>query len=116
MEAWRKEIYLLHWVASKQNKLSSCKEKSTRDWTDIISGNFDPTPNKYKNQFFVQLSQITAIGYLKRFFEEQRVSNINISKAEKFSEWLTEQKLSPEQCKREISHREHHGALSSQNL
>lgn len=112
---------------SKVNR-TVAQQKASQVQLDIISGNFDPTLKKYKPHIFTQLAQISVValfenfceykskslsektlekykatlGYLRRFFEDQRVSTINVANAEKFSEWLTAQELSPGQCKRRL--------------
>lgn len=112
---------------SKVNR-TVAQQKASQIQLDIISGNFDQTLKKYKPPTFNQLARISVValfekfceyrsktisektmekyratlGYLRRFFEDQQVSTINISKAEKFSEWLTVHKLSPGQCKRRL--------------
>lgn len=112
---------------SKVNR-TVAQQKAHQIQLDIISGNFDPTLKKYKPHTLTKLTQITVVdlfekfceykfkslsekttekyratlGYLKRFFEDRRVSTIDIAKAEKFSDWLTAQKLSSGQCKRRL--------------
>jgi integrase len=112
---------------SKVNR-TVAQQKANQIQLDIISGNFDSTLKKYKPTMLVQLAQIgvvalfkkfyeyrakslsgktlekykATLGYLSRFFEDQRVSTINLAKAENFAEWLKAQDLSPGQCKRRL--------------
>ena len=103
------------------------QQKATIIELDIASGNFDATLKKYKphtqngqvlsitNLFehFVEyktkriLSRslekyYATLGYLERYFENQTVAAIDEKAAERFTDWLTKQKLSPTVCRERL--------------
>ena len=109
---------------SKVNR-QVAQQKAVRIELDMASGNFDASLKKYKPQHNQKHTQITVvalfegfieyktktiiartlekyravIGHLSRFFSNKSALVIAVTDAEKFTEWLDKQGLSPVACK-----------------